>query len=101
MRDTLTPTVAPHDSSMDITDCWMERHDPQNERGEFVMAYFDHAVGLAYDAAGNEFKETVPTLHQISVEGTNRFDVYDRDAARLLLGIDTVDRLEEIHGETL
>jgi len=85
-----------HDGIEDITDCWVEETDPQNEQGQTCDAFFDDEVsGYGCHCA----------LVAIRVNGGWGVDYWSinlpRDMAVKLLTQATVDRIERNRADRL
>lgn len=87
---TVQPFAIPdYDGHEDITDCWIEETDPQNERGEVCEAFFDDSVS-GYGASSG--------LVGIRIfGGSGEWAInMPREMAIAILTPETVERLERI-----
>jgi hypothetical protein len=90
-----------YDSDTDITDCWIEETDSENECGEVARAFFIHEEGYSYNNCHEDVRVATPVLIAIRVYNEDESTFYGRQRAIEILGYDTICRIENVHYEEI
>lgn len=83
------------DREIDLSDVWIDECDPQNEEGAEVIGYMTSERVLCSDRYHNDVLADGFELTGISVEIDGLRFFYNREAARKLIGVDAIWRVEQ------
>lgn len=92
---TTKPTWATiYDRSIDVSDCWMEATDPENEFGEECTVFMDASEAEFWTSDGAVYRDDL-TVTGIAVTDSHGTTYYDREWTVRTLGMDWIWRIEQ------
>ena len=87
------------DHTADISDAWQETTDPENERGEVVVGFFNRVPVDCYAAREGCFTRDGYELVSVSIEDTSGTVTRNRDWAMKMMGYEAITRIEDAESE--